>query len=132
MKILLLLLLSFLTFNAFSQKEMHMKNASGETELMKLYYLVILKPGENRLQDTATANKLFAGHRELLSKYMKEGKLIISGPVSEIKDMFGIYIYDVADKGTAAKLVEADPAVKAGRFSYEIISWWAPKGAIFK
>lgn len=55
-----------------------MKKASGKTELMKLYYLVILKPSENSSQDTATANKLFAGYRELLSKYMREEKLIIS------------------------------------------------------
>ena len=38
----------------------------------------------------------------------------------------GIFILRVASMEAAKATVDTDPAVKAGRFVYEIVPWWGP------
>ena len=38
----------------------------------------------------------------------------------------GIFILRVASMEAAKAAVDSDPAVKAGRFVYEIVPWWGP------
>jgi len=97
---------------------------------MKNYFMVILTKGPNRDQDSVTLAKLNDGHMSNIERLSNEGKLILAGPFLDDGNMRGIFVFNVATKEEAVTLVESDPALKAGRFAYEIHPWMGPKKLI--
>ena len=125
-KIFTILLIVFAGFNAsFAQ--------SAETNgQMKTYYLVFLKKGPNRTQDSLTAAKIQDGHMAHLVKMGNEGKLCMAGPFADDGDIRGICVYNVDSEAEARQLANDDPAVKSGRLVLEIHPWYAMKGSSLK
>jgi uncharacterized protein YciI len=99
---------------------------------MKMYYLVFLKKGVNRTQDSLTVKKLQEGHMAHLTKMAESGKMDIAGPVNSDGDLRGICIYNTATKEEAEKLANEDPMVKAGRLAIEVLPFYSAKGASLK
>lgn len=99
----------------FSQQ----KNQKPE-EQIRLYWFVMLKKGPNRTHDSTTAAQIQAGHMENMNKMYYDGKLKVAGPFGDDGDWRGVFILDCATKEEAEELVKKDPAVVAGRLSYEI------------
>jgi uncharacterized protein YciI len=99
---------------------------------MKMYYLVFLKSGANRTQDSVTVKKLQEAHMAHLTKMAESGKMDIAGPVNSTGDLRGICIYNVASKEEAEKLANEDPMVKAGRLAVEVLPFYSAKGAALK
>jgi uncharacterized protein YciI len=97
-------------------------------EGMKTYYLVLLKKGPNRTQDSVTAAKIQAGHMAHINEMAAAGKLNVAGPCSDNGDLRGIFIFNVASIEEARALTESDPAVKSGRLIMEIHPWMSQKG----
>lgn len=125
--ILILILLCFaLQANAQENKRIDQKFE------MKTYYLVFLKKGDVRTQDTATVNKLQAQHLEHLTKMYDDGKMDICGPLLEDGDIRGICIYNVASAEEATKLANDDPMVKSGRLKVEVHPFYSAKGVSLK
>lgn len=95
----------------------------------KQYTLVFLKKGPHydmldpkELQHTQTQ------HLEYLLRLREKGILCINGPVTDECDIVGVSIYNSYDKNEIEALVMADPGVKAGRFVYEIHTWFSFPG----
>jgi uncharacterized protein YciI len=124
--LLIILLIFSTTMNAQEQK------GSGIQHDMKTYYLVFLKKGPNRSQDTATANRLQEQHLAHLTKMYEEGKMDVCGPLLEDGDIRGICIYNVSTKEEAEKLANEDPMIKSGRLIAEIHPFYSAKGATLK
>ena len=125
-KIFTILLIVFAGFNAlFAQSPA----VNGE---MKTYYLVFLKKGPNRTQDSLTAAKIQEGHMAHLIKMGNEGKICMAGPFSDDGDIRGICVYNVDSEAEARQLAGDDPAVKSGRLILEIHPWYAMKGSSLK
>ena len=99
---------------------------------MKTYYLIFLKKGENRSQDSTTVSKLQAQHMAHLTKMEEDGKMDICGPLLEDIDIRGICIYNVATKEEAEKLANEDPMVKSGRLKVEVHPFYSAKGVSLK
>jgi uncharacterized protein len=97
--------------------------------VMKTYYLVFLKKGPNRSQDSATAARIQKEHLAHLDRMAEKGKLSIAGPLMDDGDIRGICIYNVPTKEEAEKLAGEDPAVKAGRLVTEIHPFYSAQGA---
>jgi len=108
------------------------KNPFEKKYEMKTYYLVFLKKGPNRSQDSATTNKLQEQHLAHLNKMAEECKMDICGPLLEDGDVRGICIYNVSTKEEAEKLANEDPMIKAGRLIAEIHPFYSAKGATLK
>ena len=124
-KAIFTMLLLFSMGAAFSQEQ----KAPGK---MKQYYFVMLMSGPNRNQDSATAANLQKGHMDNMGKMAKAGKLLVAGPFGDDGNWRGIFILDCATKEEAESLVKEDPAVKAGRLTYEIHPWWTMTNEVFK
>jgi uncharacterized protein YciI len=94
---------------------------------MAQYFFVILKRGPAWTSEvTPETTKVSQGHMANLDRLAKEGKLIVAGPFMEPIGnpvMAGILILRVATAAEARALVESDPGVKAGRFTYEMAPW---------
>jgi uncharacterized protein len=125
--ILSFLMLMILSVSAQEKKEIHEKQYE-----MKTYYLVFLKKGPNRNQDSITVSKLQSQHMAHLNKMADEGKMDICGPLMDDDDIRGVCVYNVASKEEALKLASEDPMVKAGRLTVEIHPFYSAKGATLK
>lgn len=92
---------------------------------MKMYVLAILKTGSAKIDDKAVTDSLFKGHLNNIERLAKEGKLIVAGPLKKNEKAYrGIFILNVATTEEAQKLVDTDPAVKAGIFDTEFYQWY--------
>lgn len=94
--------------------------------------MVFLRKGPRRNQDTAVAAKIQRDHLANIGKLAEAGKIVVAGPFGDNGDLRGIFIMDCADSLEAVSLVNTDPAVAAGRLSFEIKPWWTAKNCIFK
>jgi uncharacterized protein YciI len=126
-KLLTLVILLITSYTITAQEK-----SSEKKYEMKTYYLVFLKKGPNRSQDSTTVYKLQEQHMSHLNKMADEGKMDICGPLMDNTDIRGICVYNVATKEEAEKLANDDPMVKAGRLMVEIHPFYSAKGAVLK
>ena len=87
---------------------------------MRSYVFCVLKTGPAKIEDAAKRNEVFRGHFSNMGRLAEEGKLVFAGPFGEAEPWRGMFIFNVATIEEAKKLVETDPAVKAGIFEYEL------------
>ncbi len=98
----------------------------GDDYGMKSYFLVILKTGLNTTADGDLISESFRGHMDNINRLVKEGKLIVAGPLAKNENTYrGIFILDgIASREAAEELLQTDPAVKNGLLAYEIFTWY--------
>ncbi|PKD21534.1 hypothetical protein APR41_00675 [Salegentibacter salinarum] len=101
---------------------------SDSTYLMQQYYMVFLKKGENRSQDSTEAANLQKEHLAYLSRMAEEGYASLVGPFGDDDEIRGIVVYNTATQEEADSLANQDPMVKSGRLKVEVHPWWTAKG----
>jgi len=95
----------------------------------KQYTLVFLKKGPHfDMLDPKELQQNQTQHLEYLLGLREKGVLCINGPVTDECDVVGVSIYNSRDKEEIEALVSEDPAVRAGRFVYEIHTWFSFPG----
>jgi uncharacterized protein YciI len=106
------------------------KTNENPSKQIKQFWFVLLKAGPNRNQDSATAQKIQAGHMANIGKLYEAGKLKVAGPFGDESLAQGLFIFDCVDEAEVISLLETDPAIKAGRLIFEIHPWYtAPIGS---
>jgi uncharacterized protein len=97
------------------------------------YELVLLRLSETApaLDDDAAA-QLQRQHLGHFAAMRAAGHLKVAGPLSDQPDESwrGICLYQVGSLQEARRLAELDPAVKAGRFRVEVMTWRTARGAL--
>lgn len=98
----------------------------GDDYGMKSYFLVILKTGTNTTADQELINISFRGHMDNINRLVKEGKLIVAGPLGKNENNYrGIFILNNLKSIEEAKeLLQTDLAIKNGLLDYEIFNWY--------
>ncbi len=128
MKKLFLLLGSFILLHAsFAQQ-----NDKKPEAQIRQYWFVMLTKGNNRTHDSATAAKIQEGHMANMTRLYNEGRLKVAGPFGDDGNWRGIFIFDCETKDEVESLLKTDPAIIAGRLSYEIHPWWTSPTGSFK
>ncbi|GLB53092.1 hypothetical protein NBRC110019_21320 [Neptunitalea chrysea] len=102
------------------------------TYVMQKYFMIFLKKGPNRNQDSVTLAKLQKEHLAHLEKLHLAGKISIAGPFDDNSEVLGIAVYNTPTFEEADSLANADPMVKAGRLTIESHPFWAAKGSKLK
>lgn len=141
----IMIALCVLTVHVFAQDAKKMKEdakASGPVLLqkdkpkkeykdgeMRQYFLVLLKRGPIRNQDSTTAAELQKGHLANIKRLYEEGKIDLAGPMGHDGDLRGIFVFNCESYDEVLTLCSTDPAIKAGRLTVEIYPWWSEKGA---
>jgi uncharacterized protein YciI len=95
---------------------------------MKQYFLVLLKRGPIRNQDSTTAAELQKGHLANIDRLFNEGKIDMAGPMGHDGDLRGIFVFNCETYDEVLTQCATDPAIKAGRLIVEIYPWWSAKG----
>ncbi len=92
---------------------------------MRMYYLILLKTGPERIGEKDKLEQLFDGHMTNIGKLAREGKLIVAGPMGKNDKQYrGIFILSVKTKQEAEDLLATDPAIKAGLLAAEVYEWY--------
>ena len=119
--------------NNKSKNKTETKTAAKEpVAKVRQYWFVMLKKGNNRTQDSATAAKIQDGHMANITSLYNAGKLKVAGPFGDDGDWRGIFIFDCETKEEVEKLLATDPAIHAGRLDYDIHPWWTAATGSFK
>ncbi|HYO79594.1 MAG TPA: YciI family protein [Thermoanaerobaculia bacterium] len=102
------------------------KRLGADERGMKTYVLCILKTGPKDADVKGDERKeIFAGHFANIGRLADEGKLAVAGPFGKNdKSYRGLYVFNVSTIEEAEKLVQLDPAVKAGVFVPELTLWY--------
>jgi uncharacterized protein YciI len=98
-----------------------------------VYQLVILRrPPDRPRYDEETEDLLQSQHLGHLANMKDAGLMRVAGPLSDQPDesMRGICVYQVTSNAEARRLAEADPAVQAGLFTIDVMTWRTAKGAV--
>jgi uncharacterized protein YciI len=99
-------------------------------EKMTTVYLVLLKKGPAWTPEaTAATQEIQKGHMANIHKMWDAKKLIVAGPIEDA-DLRGIFVIQAASLDEAKSLAAEDPAVKAGRLTASVYSWWVEKRAL--
>ena len=99
---------------------------SGDDYGMKNYFLVILKTGTNTTTDKELIDKSFRGHMDNISRLVKEGKIVVAGPLRKNENNYrGIFILNnLKSLEEANELLRTDLAIKNQLLDYEIFTWY--------
>lgn len=98
------------------------------TYVMQKYFMVFLKKGPNRNQDSTAAAGLQEQHMKHLSRMAEEGYASLIGPMGDDGDLRGIVVFNTPTAQMADSLARLDPMVQAGRLEVEVHPWWVSKG----
>ena len=93
-------------------------------QLARRYTLVFLRKGPTASDDESHDQRLQLEHLQHLTKLQILGKLILNGPILMEHEILGVSLY-AAESEEARALAEADPKVKAGYLTVEVIPWIA-------
>ena len=125
--LLIALALSPLVFAQESRFDPALAERLGADERgMRKYVFCILKTGPKDAEVKGDERKeIFAGHFANIQRLADEGKLLVAGPFGKNDKTYrGLYIFNVATVEEAEKLVDMDPAVKAGVFVPDLTPWY--------
>ena len=99
------------------------------------FELVLLRtPADPPAYDQAELDRIQAEHLAFYDRLRESGQVVTNGPVRDQADpsLRGLSFYRMGSLAEARQLAETDPAVRAGRLSVEIMSWYCPPGTMSK
>jgi len=94
---------------------------------MGTFYVCLLIKPANSTSSQAPPGVL-QGHLKHFQALIASGKLAIAGPFGDDTRIAGIFVLNASSPEEARAWEEADPLVKEGGFSLEVLKWWAAKG----
>jgi uncharacterized protein len=100
----------------------------GEFDTYQLILLV--RPADRAELDDEASEALGLQHLGHFRKMHAAGYLKIAGPIDDDAEIAGICLYQAGSLERARKLAEDDPAVRAGRFAVQAMTWYTQKGGL--
>ena len=128
-----LLLLSFVSFSQrkYPPRKPHSiydstlaKKLKADEYGMHKYVMCFLKTGPNKSLSADSSKKIQTAHLQNIKDLASQGKLAIAGPFMDNTELEGVFILNVTTVEEAQKLVNTDPAVKAGVLIMELHPWY--------
>jgi uncharacterized protein YciI len=98
-----------------------------------VYELVLLRRGQSEPRlDAETMELLQRQHLGHLETMKAAGHLAVAGPFGDQPDdnWRGLCVYQVGSLDEARRLAQADPAVRAGQLTVDVMHWYTAKGAL--
>lgn len=101
----------------------------GIPDNMEVLFLGLLKRGPAWTPEvTPEIEALQAAHLAHIDRMVQAGKLVAVGPIDDGSELRGIYIFRTASVEESNALTKTDPAVAAGRLTFELHPWMVRKG----
>jgi uncharacterized protein YciI len=100
---------------------------------LEAFELVLLRrPKDATPYPEDVLQRIQAEHLAYHARLRESGEIVTNGPVRDQPDgsIRGLTFYRTGSLAHARQLAEADPAVRAGRLSVEIMTWYCPPGTM--
>ncbi len=100
---------------------------------LEAFELVLLRTPENTPDyDDEEVTRIQGEHLAHHARLRASGHVVTNGPVIDQPDpsLRGLTFYRTGSLEEARRLAEADPAVRAGRLTVEIMTWYCPPGTM--
>jgi uncharacterized protein len=100
---------------------------------LEAFELVILRrPPDAPAYDQETLDRIQREHLAYLAGLRASGHVATNGPVLDQPDesLRGLTFFRTGSLAEARRLAERDPAVRAGRLTVEVMTWWCPPGSL--
>ena len=95
-------------------------------EMGTFYVCLLIKPPNFAISQAPP--QLIQNHFKHIQTLIASGKAAVAGPFADDNRIAGVFVLNAASPEEARALEEADPLVKEGGFSIEVLKWWAAKG----
>ena len=95
-------------------------------EMGTFYLCLLIKP--SNFSAASAPKDLIQSHLKHVQGLIASGKASIAGPFLDNSRIAGVFVLNAASADEAREIEEADPFVKTGGFSIEVLKWWAAKG----
>jgi uncharacterized protein YciI len=102
---------------------------------LEAFELVLLRRPEHASDyEEAELERIQKEHLAHHAKLRATGQVVTNGPVSDQPDpaLRGLAFYRTGSLEQSRQLAEADPAVRAGRLTIEIMTWYCQPGTMSK
>ncbi|HJZ68765.1 MAG TPA: YciI family protein [Blastocatellia bacterium] len=97
-------------------------------EMGTFYIDLLVKTPKLATEQPAEVQKIRQAHLKHLETLAANGKLVVAGPFVDTGRLAGLAVVTASSAEEAKSFEEADPLVKAGLMSVEVLKWWAAKG----
>lgn len=97
---------------------------------MGTFYVCLLVKPPNWTGPTPETQQLLQNHFKHVQGLVASGKAAIAGPFGDDTRIAGVFVLNASSPEEARAWEEADPLVKSGGFSVEVLKWWAAKGVM--
>jgi uncharacterized protein YciI len=88
---------------------------------MMLFLFRLIPPRADFAQTmTADEQSAMAGHMEYWQRLLREGKVVVYGPVADPEGVWGLGVLRGADRAAVLAIGERDPSVTAGINTFEV------------
>ena len=95
-------------------------------EMGTFYVCLLIKPSNPSAGQPS--QQLVQTHFKHVQGLIASGKAAIAGPFGDDTRIAGVFVLNASSPEEAREMEEADPLVKDGGFSVEVLKWWAAKG----
>jgi uncharacterized protein len=97
-------------------------------ELESFELVLLRRPPEPTAYPDAELSRIQAEHLAYHARLRAEGVIVTNGPVLDQPDpsLRGLAFYRTGSIERSRQLAEGDPAVRAGRLTVEIMTWYCP------
>ena len=106
----------------------HTVSQEPKYEMGTFYLCLLVKRSDAPTVAAGELQKTQQGHLKYLESLAASGKAVALGPFTDGGRIAGIVVVNATSAEEARTLTEADPTVKAGVLSVEVLKWWAAKG----
>ncbi len=104
--------------------------AQGMPDSMLTYGVVLLHRGPHYDSNPSLAvRKLMSQHHTYTEKLRAAGRLIFAGAIEGTGDLRGVLVM-MGDSTAVSRAIASDPAVRAKRFTPQVLTWWNAWGTI--
>ena len=97
-------------------------------EMGTFYVDLLVKTPKLGTEQPAEVQKIRQAHLKHIETLAANGKLVVAGPFVDTGRFAGLAVVTASSAEEAKSFEEADPLVKAGLMSVEVLKWWAAKG----
>ena len=116
-----------MTFSSFAYGG-HTVSQEPKYEMGTFYLCLLVRRSDAPTRDAVDLQKTQQSHLKYLESLAASGKAVALGPFTDGGRIAGIVVINATSAEEARTIEEADPMVKSGVLSVEVLKWWAAKG----
>lgn len=106
----------------------HTVSQEPKYEMGTFYLCLLVRRSDAPTGDAVDLQKIQQSHLKHFESLAASGKAVALGPFTDRGRIAGIIVLNVTSAEEARAIEDADPMVRAGVVSVEVLKWWAAKG----